>query len=138
MRKMVPLALAGMAAVLLSGCAHRRMGAPGGPDEFAVARAAPLVIPPDFSLKPPQPGAAPTQGQNPQEDALQAMFGGPAQHSASESSVLQGAGADDASDGIRSDAGDPDTNVVDKGQTTRDIEAAPAGDGQDATTSVPQ
>ena len=27
------------------------------PDEFAVQRQAPLVVPPDFNLQPPQPGA---------------------------------------------------------------------------------
>lgn len=29
-----------------------------GPDEFAVESRAPLLIPPDFNLRPPQPGAA--------------------------------------------------------------------------------
>ena len=29
----------------------------GGPDEFAVESRAPLTIPPDFDLRPPQPGA---------------------------------------------------------------------------------
>ena len=28
-----------------------------GPDEFAVESRAPLTIPPDFALRPPQPGA---------------------------------------------------------------------------------
>jgi hypothetical protein len=30
------------------------------PDEFAVVTKAPLVIPPDYNLRPPKPGAAPT------------------------------------------------------------------------------
>ncbi|WP_174298436.1 DUF3035 domain-containing protein, partial [Sphingomonas bacterium] len=46
------------AAVLVGGCAHRRFDARSGPDELAVARQAPLVIPPDYALAPPQPGAA--------------------------------------------------------------------------------
>ena len=37
---------------------------------------------------------------------------------------------------IRSAVGDPGTNVVDKGSTTRDIVAAPQGDGQDAKTTA--
>ena len=51
------LALAGT-TLLLAGC-----GSGGGllsrarPDEFAVQRQAPLVVPPDFALTPPQPGA---------------------------------------------------------------------------------
>ena len=38
----------------------------------------------------------------------------------------------------RPQAGDPDTQVVNKGNTTRDIIAAPEGDGQDARAAVPQ
>ena len=57
MRKSVPI-LAGLACVvLLSGCGKRGYDR-ARPDEFAVARQAPLVIPPDFALVPPQPGAA--------------------------------------------------------------------------------
>jgi hypothetical protein len=131
---MVPIA-AGLACVaLLSGCGKRGYDR-ARPDEFAVARQAPLVIPPDFALTPPQPGAAATQGNNPQALALDAMFGGPAQRSAGENATLTDAGT--ADDGIRSNAGDPGTNVVDKGSTTRDIVAAPAGDGQSASTTTP-
>ena len=39
--------------------------------------------------------------------------------------------------GIRSSVGDPATNVVDKGTTTRDVIAAPEGDGQNARASTP-
>jgi hypothetical protein len=44
------------------------------PDEFAVVRAAPLALPPDFSLRPPRPGAAPTQEISPTEQARQTVF----------------------------------------------------------------
>lgn len=123
--------------VILGGCAHSRgIGARSGPDEFAVARQAPLVIPPDFSLTPPQPGAAAQNGNNPSAQALDALFGGPAQRSAGERATVDEAGADQADTGVRSSAGDPGTTVVDKGATTRDIIAAPEGDGQDAKTSA--
>ncbi len=108
------------------------------PDEFAVARAAPLVMPPDFALSPPKAGAARPQEIDASTQALQAMFGGPAARSASETGALNQAGANRASPGIRSDAGDPGTAVVDKGAVTRDIIAAPAGDGQGARTTTPQ
>ena len=62
----------------------------------------------------------------------------PAARSAAERSVLAQAGSDSAGEGIRSEVGDPQTNVVDKGSTTRDIVAAPEGDGQNATTSTPK
>jgi hypothetical protein len=108
------------------------------PDEFAVVRAQPLVIPPDFALVPPQPGAPRPQDGTSQSQALDAMFGGSAIRSASENGTLDAAGRTSADQGARSTVGSPTTNVVDKGQATRDIVAAPEGDGQDARASTPQ
>ena len=108
------------------------------PDEFAVSRAAPLVIPPDFALVPPAPGTPAAAAVDSRSEAMQAMFGGPAQRSATEAATLNAAGRVNAAAGIRSQAGDPDTQVVDKGATTRDIVAAPEGDGQDARAATPQ
>ncbi len=125
------------AATLLSGCGHDGVNRVR-PDEFAVARAAPLVIPPDFSLVPPAPGAPRPQDNNGQNQALDAMFGGSAVRSSGENATLDAAGRTTAEVGVRSAAGSPDTNVVDKGSTTRDIVAAPEGDGKDAKASTPQ
>jgi hypothetical protein len=47
-------------SVVLPGCSDVRMMLGmdrTGPDEFAVESRAPLLIPPDFNLRPPQPGA---------------------------------------------------------------------------------
>ena len=44
------------------------------PDEFAVSTKAPLVVPPDYNLRPPQPGAAPITKTDPDVAAQQAMF----------------------------------------------------------------
>ena len=52
--------------------------------------------------------------------------------------LILAAGRANAAAGIRSTAGDPATEVVDKGATTRDIIAAPEGDGQDARAATPQ
>ena len=135
MRKIVLVAAATLIATGLSACGR------GGydrarPDEFAVARQAPLVIPPDFSLVAPQPGAARPQDASPSTQALQALFGGPAPRSGTETSVLTSAGRDVADAGVRSSVGDPGTNVVDKGTVTRDIVAAPEGDGQAARVTA--
>ena len=135
MRKGVPIVAVAGVAVLLAGCGHRGYDR-ARPDEFAVARTQPLVVPPDFSLTPPQPGVARPQDNNPSAQALDALFGGPAQRSPAEASTLDSAGDDSASPGIRSDAGDPGTKIVDKGGTTRDIVAAPEGDGQSARASA--
>lgn len=135
MRKFVGAALA--AAVLLAGCASNGLNR-DRPDEFAVARQPSLIIPPDFALVPPTPGAARVQSaSSAQAQTLEALFGS-APRSAGETAALQAAGSDTVDAGIRSSAGDPQTNVVEKGQTTRDIIAAPEGDGQDARANAPK
>ncbi|WP_380783788.1 DUF3035 domain-containing protein [Sphingomonas sp. R86520] len=136
MRKFVPLAAGLTCVVLLSGCGAGRSLDRARPDEFAVARQAPLVIPPDFALVPPQPGAARPQDTAANAQTLDALFGGAAPRSAAETGVVNDAGADNDDPGIRSSVGDPGTTVVDKGSTTRDIVAAPEGDGQDARTTA--
>ena len=135
MPKFPQLALAVLGAGLLASCSSGGVMGRERPDEFAVQRQAPLVIPPDFELVPPVPGAPrPAEGTSAQQ-ALDALFGGPAPRSAVETSALQRAGH--ADQGIRSSVGDPDTHTVDKGTTTRTIIAAPEGDGQDARAVIP-
>jgi Protein of unknown function (DUF3035) len=56
------------AGLLLAGCSDFKKVVgiePTSPDEFAVESRAPLTIPPDFQLRPPQPGAG-----RPQETAI--------------------------------------------------------------------
>jgi hypothetical protein len=126
------------AALLLAGCASHGVAGRGRPDEFAVARNQPLVIPPDFSLAPPSAGAPAAQGADSRQEALQALFGGPAPRSPSETTMLNAAGQDHVAPGARSIAGDPTTNVVDKGANTQAIVNAPASTGRDATVATPQ
>jgi len=123
------------AAVAVSGCAHRGARAP---DEFAVARNAPLVIPPDFNLTPPVAGTAGISPADAQQQAIDALFGGPAPRSAAESSMLDEAGRDAAQVGIRSTAADPDTRIVDKGATTVQILAAPENNSNIASAQAGQ
>jgi len=134
MRKAILFTLL-LPALGLSGCG---LGKQKALDEFAVARNAPLVIPPDYSLTPPVAGTVSLSAENAQAQAIDALFGGPAPRSQSETSVLEAAGRDRVATGIRSNVGDPTTNVVDKGATTQTIIAAPEGDGQDASAQTPQ
>jgi len=130
---------ASVAALLLGGCAHHGIASrKGGPDEFAVVRNQPLVIPPDYALTPPKAGDPTPQAADPRQEAQQALFGGPAPRSKAETSMLDAAGNEHVADGARSVAGDPNTQVVDKGAATQQIVAAPATTGQAATVSTPQ
>jgi len=63
--RFVPIAACIGAGLLLSACSgnggswKQALGIqPTSPDEFAVESRAPLTIPPDFNLRPPEPGAA--------------------------------------------------------------------------------
>jgi hypothetical protein len=136
MRKAIT-ALVIVAALATSGCATLG-GKRKAPDEFAVARNAPLIIPPDFSLAPPVAG---TQGLSPgeaQQQAIDALFGGPAPRSPAETSLLDQAGRGEAPIGIRSTAWDPDTRIVDKGPTTLTILSAAPADSSIASAQAGQ
>jgi hypothetical protein len=129
--------------VALSGCASAgnaaealwdwdiRGGQAAAP---STGRAAPLVVPPDFALEPTATTAVrATDGG--QEQVLEALFGGTAPRSAAERAISTTPGT--AEMGIRSSVGDPQTNTVNKGSVTRDIIAAPEGNGQTAQAVIP-
>lgn len=135
MRK-ASLAILTIAATAIGGCSM--FGGRSSPDEFAVARNAPLVIPPDYGLQPPVAGTAGITAQDAQTQAVEVLFGGPSARSQSESSMLDAAGRERAPVGVRSTVGDPDTRITDKGAATMTILNAPEGDSQVASAQVPQ
>src|SRR5580658_9679275 len=64
-------------ALTLSACDSLRRDAgltKQAPDEFAVVTKAPLIIPPNFNLRPPAPGAPPLNQQDPTSNAEAALF----------------------------------------------------------------
>ena len=135
MRKIHAYLILAAGSVALSACGGGGLFNRDRPDEMAVQRQAPLVVPPDFEMAPPQPGAPrPIEGSASQK-ALDALFGGPAPRSELETSALEKAGS--AEPGIRSTVGDENTNAVAKGTVTRDILAAPQSDGQVARAVIP-
>ena len=136
MRKSTP-ALLLLPALALGGCAMLS-GKRAAPDEFAVVRNAPLIIPPDYSLTPPVAGTAAVSPTDAQAQAIEALFGGPAPRSNAETSLLERAGRDRAAVGARSSVGDPNTRIVDKGTVTAVILDTPETDGQDASAQVAQ
>jgi hypothetical protein len=116
-------------ALLLSGCSSLS-GSKKSPDEFAVTKEAPLVMPPDFSLRPPRPGAPRPTELGAQGQALEALFGpgaGVPPRSASEQALLDKAGAAKASSDIRSTVRDDGTIVADKGVFLKEILSTDSG-----------
>jgi hypothetical protein len=103
-------AMAGLAASL-AGCSTFRKAAgmdQTSPDEFAVVTKAPLIIPPDYNLKPPKPGATPTNQIGPTDAAEAALYGRRqpvtsthGQLSAGEQELLAKAGATNSNNMIR-------------------------------------
>jgi len=136
MRKALTAAVI-VAAVATSGCSLFKTRR-AAPDEFAVARNAPLIIPPDFSLTPPVAGTAGLSAGDAQQQAIDALLGAPAPRSQAESSMLDEAGRDRAQIGIRSQVWDPDTRIVDKGPVTLQILNAPAADSNVASAQAGQ
>ena len=100
-------------AVSLSGCDTLRREAgltKQTPDEFAVMTKAPLIIPPNFNLQPPAPGAPPLNQLDPTSSAQVALFTSDTQmaaqsfngsYSQGERMLLATAGAQNADPSIR-------------------------------------
>ena len=125
-----------IAAAATSGCSAFRTG--GTPDELAVPRNAPLVLPPDYHLTPPVAGTAGLSAGDAQQQAIDALFGGPAPRSAIETSLLDVAGRNSAQMGIRSTVRDAGTRIVDKGSATLTIINAPPANTQIASAQPGQ
>ena len=133
----VPLAM-----LALAGCHSGPKGGvfssrKGVPDEFAVGRATPLTVPPDFALVPPKPGQPRPQEADSSAQALNALFGGQRGVSQGESALTASAGPTPPP-GIRSEAGDPDTTTVNKGAATQTILKAPPTTNPAANATTPK
>ncbi|MCP1334810.1 DUF3035 domain-containing protein [Futiania mangrovi] len=106
-RRLAP-AWVGLAAiaVLLAGCGRDPLGLSEKrpPDEFTVVSRAPLVVPPNYALRPPQPGAPRPQESQPSDQARALMFQrqiAASDASAGERVLLDKAGAQNADPNIR-------------------------------------
>ncbi|MGI4880106.1 MAG: DUF3035 domain-containing protein [Janthinobacterium lividum] len=130
--KALPIAVMVVAATTLAACGtHKtRLRNSNSPDEFAISRAAPLIVPPDFSLTPPKPGEPRALADDAQTNAVDALFGPGVKippKSPAEVDLLDKAGAAKTDPVVRSNAGDPQTPTVNKGAFLRELMSAPAG-----------
>ncbi|MFN3230532.1 MAG: DUF3035 domain-containing protein [Alphaproteobacteria bacterium] len=94
------------------------------PDEFTVVAKTPLVIPPDYNLRPPGANRPRPQEADPSQMAITALFPDAntqmAEPSSSEEQLLRASGGTSADRTVRSDLS-PDTSVVRKGTFTEEI-----------------
>jgi len=129
--KLTNILMIGALGALVAGCG----GKTGflnrdAPDELLAGRQAPLVVPPDYNLQPPKPGAPRPLAPDARTEAINALFPElPPEppKSAAETAILQLSGADKADPTARSTVGDPGTVVVNKGFFTKTLVEAPAG-----------
>lgn len=113
MNKMKIFSLLCVATLSLAACggAKEKLGlTKKSPDEFAVVKRAPLSMPPDYSLRPPQPGAPRPQEQSAQAEARETVFGQNGQPQA----YAQPVGGDDAAFLNRTGANKADPTVRQK------------------------
>jgi hypothetical protein len=137
MKRKILISVATSAMLLsLSACGTTGLFGGGEGNSIPVSRAAPLVVPPDFALAPVTASAPRAAEGNTSDQVVEALFGGSAPRSAGEAAIVKSAG--NAELGIRSSVGDPDTVTINKGSVTRDIIAAPEGDGQSAQAVIPE
>jgi hypothetical protein len=102
----VAVAAALVASTALAGCQSTKQAlgiTKVVPDEFRVVTMAPLVVPPDYSLRPPAPGEPRPDELQPESQARQALLGQRAAEDRSEGEKLLAskAGADHADPLIR-------------------------------------
>ena len=110
-----------LSLLVLPGCRDMRMALGmdrAGPDEFAIESRAPLLIPPDFNLRPPTPGAPRPNEVTAAERARQAIdSAGPGEPGRQAMSGLR-----TSSDGLSSGPGaqlDPNPQVQDNSMASR-------------------
>ncbi len=134
-------------ALVLQGCgaiskiSGNRKNAP---DEFQVVDKPPLVMPPDYNLRPPKAGEPTPQRLTTSQRTIQSLFPGrtimPPAPSAGEQALLNKIGAGQVKSDVRSNVGN-DTLIVEKGTLLRNIlgteERLNAPDGSEIEKAVP-
>ncbi len=85
------------------------------PDEFQVVERAPLTLPPEYALRPPEPGAPRPQEGTTSQQAQRALLGAPlapVDTTAAQMALLDEAGAAGANPDIRTVIADESTGLV--------------------------
>ena len=120
MKKTTLLISTSLAASLLAGCAS--LGGSNSPDEFRVVKKAPLVVPPDYSLRPPEAGQGLPFEVDPTRAGTATAFGTDLGQdaSAAERALVAAAGANAVNPIIRQQVDWEEAAVIRKSQRVSD------------------
>lgn len=121
MKKTIVMLAAGGALVSAAGCANLG-GAPTTPDEFRVVKKAPLVVPPDYSLRPPSSGQAQPIELDPSRTEVTTAFGTSVGQDASlsERALIAAADANAVSSVVRTQVDFEEARIIRKSQSAMD------------------
>lgn len=134
------VALALVALMVVSGCARmsRSLGiSKNAPDEFSVVTKAPLVIPPEYNLRPPDTSQSRAEDVDSQVAAFRALFPEGStlpSPSRGELALLERSGADSVDPDIRHNLGQRDRPAALKGAFTRELLYGVPGGSEGAPT----
>ncbi len=141
------LFIVGLCAVSLSACSATKEQfdfSQKAPDEFAVVKRAPLELPPNYTLRPPTPGAPRPQEQGASEQAEAAIFGDTTETtqapattmSTGEQILLQKTGAQNVNPNIRNIIDKETVDLAEENKPTIDRILGKAGKKYDAPTKT--
>lgn len=118
MKRFATLGLVAIATFTAAGCSTSTT-----PDEFRVVRKAPLILPPEFNLRPPSLGEARPQELSPDAQARVAVFGADIGKDASEGEKLfiKAAGGDASDRSVRSQVDFDNAQILRKNRGFADM-----------------
>ncbi|MEM9178605.1 MAG: DUF3035 domain-containing protein [Pseudomonadota bacterium] len=125
-----------IAGMLVSGCAA--LGGTNSPDEFRVVKKAPLVVPPEYSLRPPEAGSGTPFEVDPTRAGTASAFGADIGQnaSASERALVAAAGANAVSPIIREQVDWEEASIIRKSSSVSDRVMNSDGSEQDSPDSA--
>ena len=140
-KRIIPVILC---VITLAGCSQAKddLGlTKEAPDEFKVVKRAPLSLPPDYSLRPPRPGAPRPQEQSTAQEAASTVFGGSsagesAIATSGEAALLNRAGGQKADPNIRSRVDSETEELFDRNKPVAEKLFGFGGDKNQASATV--
>lgn len=125
-----------IAGMLVSGCAA--LGGTNSPDEFRVVKKAPLVVPPEYSLRPPEAGSGTPFEVDPTRAGTASAFGTDIGQnaSASERALVAAAGANAVSPIVREQVDWEEARIIRKSISVSDRVLNSDGSEQESADSA--